>query len=260
MVEHQPHERPAGRKEVTMTRIGIITTPDRSNDRDFWRWTPAGTTLMFTRTPLDTLVNGDQVTWTPSDEELIQGTRAFVTVRPEVTMFACTSGSFGKGLANERRIRATMERAGAEKALTTSGSVLDALHALGARRVAVATPYSRATTALLGDFLTEAGFEVLSLVNRQPRTPAGLSDMTIEELSEAARAADRPDADVVFVSCAALATYDLIGRLERSLQKPVISSSQATVWAALGAAGVEPTSIDQTLFRHARAVSPARTA
>ncbi|MGX9576904.1 maleate cis-trans isomerase family protein [Mesorhizobium sp. f-mel] len=243
-----------------MARIGIITTPDDANDRDFWRWTPAGTTLLFTRTPLDTFVESDAGPWIPSDEELIEGTRAFVTVRPAVITFACTSGSFGAGLANERRIRTTMERAGAEKALTTSGSVLDALHALRARRVAVVTPYDRMTTHLLGNFLTAARYEVLSLINHEPESPAGLTDMTIEELSEAARAADRRQADVVFVSCTALETYDLISQLERSLKKPVISSAQATVWAALGAAGVEQSAIEQTLFQHAWGISPGRAA
>lgn len=239
------------------TRIGIIYTPDNANDRDFWRWTPKDATLLFTRSPLDTFLQKGDV---PTDEDLIEEVRTFVTVRPAVVTFACTSGSFRVGLADERRIRAAMERAGAPKALTTSGSVLDALHVLGARKIAVATPYGRPTTERLGNFLTEAGFNVVSLVNSQPKPGAGLSDMTAEELLELAREANRPDADVLFLSCTALETYPLIAQLERSLKKPVITSAQVTMWAALGAAGVRQTGIDQALFRHAWAVSPARAA
>lgn len=231
-----------------MTRIGIIFTPDNANDADFWRWTPAGTTLLFTRTPLTTFNGAEGETWTPTEEELVEATRSFVTVEPAVTTFACTSGSFAKGLAHEEGIRATMERAGATIALTTAGSVLDALAALGARTLAVATPYDDATTERLGDFLRSAGLRLTSLVNRQPKRPEGLTDMTIDELTALAIEADRPDADALFISCTALATFDLIGQLEASQRKPVITAAQATMWAALGAAGVDHPGIDQALF------------
>lgn len=243
-----------------MTRIAIVFTPDNADDADFWRWAPAGTTLHFTRTPLDTMRDHEDVTWIPNDAELVQATRNFVIIDPAVTTFACTSGSFAQGLANERRIRQTMEEAGAKVALTTSGSLLDALAALGAHKVAVATPYDKGTTDRLGEFLTEAGFDVRSLVNHEPKTPAGLSDMTIDELTELALAADRPDADVLFISCTALETFDLIPQLERSQQKPVITSAQVTMWAALGAAGVEPRDVGQALFNHSWMRSPARAA
>src|SRR5437868_3927493 len=122
-----------------MTRIAVIFTPDNAIDADFWRWTPAGATLHFTRTPLETFHAKEEITWVPSDHELVQGTRNFTIIEPEVTVFACTSGSFARGLAGERKIRETIESAGAKKAITTSGSVLDALTAVGAKKVAVAT-------------------------------------------------------------------------------------------------------------------------
>jgi maleate isomerase len=250
--------------EASITvRIGIIFTPDNAADRDFWRWCPPQATLHFTRSsprdpPESDCVAGSA--YDASDDLLIAGTKTFVQIRPATVAFACTSGSFVGGLSEEHRIRRTMLDAGAPQAITTSGSVLDALAALGARRVAVGTPYDRPCTAKLGSFLTEAGFEVCSLENQEPREGAGLSDMTPAELRELGLRADRPDADVLFISCAALETYDLIGSLEREIGKPVVTSIQATMWAALGASDVSPGPVEQSLFANRWVISPARAA
>jgi maleate isomerase len=44
---------------------------------------------------------------------------------------------------------------------------------------------------------------------------------------------DVPDADGLFISCTNVPTYDIIGPLERWLNKPVLTANQVTVWSAL---------------------------
>jgi maleate isomerase len=233
-----------------MPRVGIIFTPDNAADADFWRWAPDGTTLHFTRTSLESETEGGGTTWVPSDAQLIESTRSLVTIEPAVVALACTSGSFARGLTDEQRIRTTIESAGAEIAVTTSGSLLRALASLRAMRVAVATPYDGPTTDRLSAFLSSAGYEVASLISRPPATSAGLSQITREQVRELAAAADRPWADVLFIGCAALETFDLIAELERTCGKPVLTSTQVTMWAALGAAGIDLPSVGQALFTH----------
>jgi maleate isomerase len=241
-------------------RVGLILTPDNANDRDFWNWCPAGATLHFTRNELTALTDcvNDSAD-AASDQNLERGTRTFLPIEPAVIVFACTSGSFLGGLRDERRIRATMARAGAPVAITTSGSVLDGLSALGARKVAVGTPYDIACTERLGRFLDEAGFSIVSLSNQPPQEGVGISDMTPAELRDMALRIDRADADALFISCTALRTFELIEPLERELGKPVITAVQATMWAALGVAGVDPPATQQALFRHRWDASTART-
>ena len=41
------------------------------------------------------------------------------------------------------------------------------------------------------------------------------------------------DADVLFISCTALPVLDIIEKLEKKLNKPVLSSNQALIWDAL---------------------------
>jgi len=45
------------------------------------------------------------------------------------------------------------------------------------------------------------------------------------------------DAEALFISCTAIRAVDVVGRIERALGKPVITSIQAMFWQALGYAG-----------------------
>ena len=44
---------------------------------------------------------------------------------------------------------------------------------------------------------------------------------------------DLADADALFISCTALPVLNIIGRLEKELNKPVLSSNQALIWDTL---------------------------
>lgn len=62
-----------------------------------------------------------------------------------------------------------------------------------------------------------------------------VSHTTVRDL---AIAADRPEADVVFLSCTNLRTFGALAEMEEELKKPVLSANQVTVWAPLRAAGL----------------------
>jgi maleate isomerase len=155
-------------------------------------------------------------------------------IEPELVVFGCTSSSFFEGLAAEAKIRRSILAAGARQALTTSGAVVEALRALGARRVGAGTPYAASTAERLGTFLTEAGFEVVSLVSEVPDRLDRTSDAEVTALAEAAY---RPGIDALFLSCTALETRHLLGPLSQRFGVPVVGAAQATMWAALGMVG-----------------------
>jgi maleate isomerase len=234
-------------------RIGIIFTPDAANDRDFWRWCPPDVHLLMTRTPLDPAWldvpdDADPSIWAPSDEHLREAVHSLIMTEPAVITYACTSCSFCGADDNDRRIRQAMTTAGAAIAQTASSSVLDALRALEATSIAVGTPYQDNVTAVLGAFLERNGVRVTSLLNVMPAPGKAEQDLTREQIFDLADRADRPDADAFFLSCTALQTFDLIADLEEHLGKPVVTASQATIWAALGAAGAGNVDANQMLL------------
>jgi len=231
-----------------MVRIGVILTHDNAIDPELQQWCPPDVTVHIARTGY--IEDEDCLAWSrrAADQDLEVAVRSLAFLRPGVTAYACTSGSFVDGVAGERRVRERMLAAGARDAITASGAVVEALEALGARRVAVGTPYDDGCTAALGAFLAEAGFDVVSLVGEAPRPGSDINDYTPEDLTDLARRAAHPDADAVFLSCTALSTIELLPLLERELGRPVLSSVQATMWAALRAVGRTPAPRGQRLL------------
>jgi len=241
-----------------MKRVGVLFTPDNANDRDFWRWCPPDATLLVARTPLEASwteekpsdQDGDPPVWIPTDHEVSEGVRALILADPDVITYACTSGSFCGPNDNERRIRGVMTDAGAKLAQTTSGALLDALRVIGATSVAVGTPYRGNVTEELGAFLARAGYGVASLIHEDPAPGEADAHLTEEGVIDLALRADRAAADALFLSCAALETFDLIPELEQRLAKPVLTATQVTMWAALGAADAGVSDATQSLLRH----------
>jgi len=215
--------------------VGLVAPFDFALDEECRRWLPAGTPMYATRTPE---LEETEVTVTLAKEvgsglAVIPAVRSLLAVTPATIGYACTSGSFVNGLEGERHLQQTMLKAGAPAAVTTSGALLEALQALGIKRLAVATPYNAELTGLLDYYLTSAGYTVVA---------GGYLDMEhdIARVDEKAvlrmaRLIDRPEAEAIFFSCTNLHTYDIISQLEAELGKPVLSANMVTMWAALKA-------------------------
>ncbi|MCX5201007.1 aspartate/glutamate racemase family protein [Streptomyces sp. NBC_00237] len=223
--------------------VGVVAPFDFALDRELWRWVPDGISLHLTRTPFVPVeVSLDLARLVSEHQTLREAVRALIAVEPQVVAYACTSGSFVDGLAGERAMCEAMSRAGATESgglpsVTTSGALLEALGELGARRVAVVTPYTESVTQSLEEYLAQAGIvvtgrEFLGLTRHIWKVP-------YRDVVDMARRAVVGAADCLFVSCTNLPTYDVIPQLEAELRMPVISANQVTMWSALRRLGVE---------------------
>jgi maleate isomerase len=240
-VELEPRLAPAG------PGIGIVAPFDLALDRELWRWTPEPVSLYLTRTAhLDVPVSVGMAEALGDAEVLAAACREVAVAAPGVTAYLCTSASFVGGLAGEARLRAAMERGGAARALTTSGAMLEALAALDARRVAVATPYDAALTDRLVAFLGEAGIATTGV--GYLGMEADIWRVDADSVRRLAHALPREGADAVFVSCTNLPTYDVIPALEAELGIPVLSANLVTMWAALRVLGALPDGRPEALF------------
>jgi maleate isomerase len=225
------------KKRAEEIGIGIIAPFDLVLDREYWQWVPETVSIHLTRTPSSELPMGSELASAISDADSVaQATRDLAVADPKVTVYACTSGSFIRGLAGESRLRAVMTEAGANHAITTSGALLQALEVLEAKRVAIGTPYDAEVTIKLSEFLAEAGYETTS--NAFFGLTADIFRVSGASVRDLAAAADCPEADVVFLSCTNLPTFEVLPEIERKLKKPVLSANQVTMWAALRAVGL----------------------
>lgn len=227
--------------------IGVVCPFDMALDRELWRWMPEDVSLFFTRTPYcPEPVGVEMAEEVGAESDIEAGARDVMAVSPEFVTYACTSGSFVNGVAGAGRISAAMVRGGAPRATTTSEALLEALEYLGVSRVAVATPYVPELTERLEAFLQEAGRSVASTGSLG--LDGDIWKVPYAETARLVREADTPDAEVIFVSCTNLPTYDLIAPLEQELGKPVLSANQVTAWSALRAIGRTGVGPGQRLF------------
>ena len=227
--------------------IGVVAPYDFALDRELWRWAPEAATLHLTRTPYAPLpVSLEQATLVGDPEVVARCTTELLAVEPRVVAYACTSGSFIRRRVGQEALVASMVAVGAPAAVTTSGALVQALQHLGARKVAVATPYDGTISRGLSAFLEEAGLAVtgmqrLGLEGRIGTVPYAVT-------LDLVRRAFSPECDAVFISCTNLPTYDIIATLETELGVPVLTANQVTMWAALRAAGLAAVGPGQRLL------------
>lgn len=145
-----------------------------------------------------------------------------------------TSLSFYRGAAFNEQLGRTLRDATGLPAVTMSDAIVQALHRVGARRLAVATAYTDDVNDRLVAFLRDHGFDVLGLESLQLLTVAEVHAVTRQTLLDlGARAAARaPQADALLVSCGGLRTLDVTVPLEDRLGLPVVSSAVAGAWSA----------------------------
>lgn len=137
---------------------------------------------------------------------------------------------------NEARTAAVAARTGLP-CLTAWTALREALAALGAARIAVATPYPAAVHALVAPFFAARGLAVtghatldVAAMDEVARVPPG-------RLAALVGGLDKAGADAVVVLATDLPTFASIEALERATSLPVLSSNQTLLWSALRAVG-----------------------
>ena len=173
-------------------------------------------------------IDADLVAAVSEEGVVREGAAAIATARPAVTVYACTTGSYMKGMAGERSLREAIEDASGSEAVTTSGALLEAAQAVGASSLALATPHNRCLAEGLVSFLEEAGLSVPSVAYLA--LDQDISEVSAASIRILARRADTTDAEALFLSCTNLPTLRLISELEEQLGKPVLAANQVSMW------------------------------
>ncbi|MCK4784719.1 MAG: hypothetical protein KAV87_13285 [Desulfobacteraceae bacterium] len=134
-------------------------------------------------------------------------------------------------------IQRMQEKNGNIPTTTASTAALDALKALGVRRISLATPYPKELANLQEQFLKDNGVEVLDTTWMSKKTTLA-SEISAEQVYNLAVESNDVESEAIFISCVTLHTIELIEKLEKDLKKPVITSSQVTMWRLLRLANV----------------------
>lgn len=212
-------------------RIGLLVPSSNTTvEPEFYRALPPHVTLHVARLHL-TQITPESILGMVADLEA--QSRALASADVDVIVLGATAPSFLKGLGYDREIAQRIGAASGKRATTTSTALLEAIRHLELERVVLGSAYDAKVNAIARAFLEANGVTVLDAQG------LGLVDnLTVGRLGEdttydLARRVDRPDAQGIVLSCTNWRTLGVIERLERELRKPVVSTTQVSIWAAL---------------------------
>lgn len=156
----------------------------------------------------------------------------------DVVAFGCTSASMVLGeTAVAQRIHVARPEARATNPISAAFAAFDAL---GARRIAVLTPYRRDVNRIVRDYIVGKGYEVPVFGSFNEQDDAVVASIDTESLRRAVRTlAEGRGVDAVFVSCTSVRLLDAVCGIEAECGVPVTSSNHALAWHCLRLAGVE---------------------
>ncbi|AHC84113.1 Asp/Glu racemase [Pseudomonas monteilii SB3101] len=161
--------------------------------------------------------------------------------RVDVMGYACLVAimSMGHGyhrVSAERLRNVTENNDAATPIITSAGALIDGIRALGAKRVAVVTPYMKPLTELVVDYIRHEGIEVgdyRALEISDNLAVAAHDPMNLPGIIASMRT---DDVDAIVISaCVQMPSLNAITMVEAQTRKPVISAAVATTWAMLTA-------------------------
>jgi len=209
--------------------IGVMhPAPGLSMETEFHQIAPEGVAIVTTRIPFPKSTPEILIDMSNYVEE---AAILLSQADPDLIIFFCTAGSFIKGIGYDSQITNKIEKKTGIKALATSTAVVESLRAFGVRKIAVATPYIQEINEAERSFLENSGFEITRMKGLGRLRKMGYVEH--EELCALVRDVYTDEAEAIFISCTGLCTLGIIETLEREYKKPVVTSNQATFWAAL---------------------------
>ena len=179
--------------------------------------------------------------------ETERGTTELSDMRPDVVASACLVAIMSQGPKHhqvvEDEIESILERQNASApAVSSAGALVEALHALGARRIGIVAPYLRNLTRLVADYIEDAGIEVADTVSLEVPANRAVAALDPEDLKSHWKKLDLSDCDGLVISaCVQMRSLPVLEEVEQASGLPTLSAATATTWAILRALELEPT-------------------
>ena len=166
--------------------------------------------------------------------------------RVDVLGYACLVAimSMGKSyhrVSQERLHARTVENGAPAPVITSAGALVDALHVLGAKRIALVAPYMKPLTQVVVDYIEHEGVQVADwrALEIPDNLQVGRHDPA--RLPEIVAGLDTTGVDAIVLSaCVQMPSLASIPQVEARTGKPVVTAAVATAYAMLRALELKP--------------------
>lgn len=186
------------------------------------------------------LGKGVNIPFSPSrNADVEYQARMLGTAKVEVVCLAQTSASLFDDDYDAATKRRMAEGAGVPS-LTSAEAIGQAVRALGARRIALVSPYSQEVIGRAQRYYEmRYGLEVVAMEGFGATDAYAIGALSADNATEAFARIDRPEIEVLVVPGGNFPTMQFIAEWERQFRKPVITTNQAALWAMMGVMNIK---------------------
>jgi len=212
-------------------KIGLIAlATDFNSEQDLRRMYPDGFEVFTNR-----VLNANPVTMENLRNMVGDISRAAGGILPDVKLdsmiYGCTSGTVANGAENiERLIQENNPGVPVTNPVTAA---LAAFAHFSANRISILTPYTEAVNNEMAKYFESQGLEVINIAGFGSDSDLEMTSIAPAAFVEAASKVCDQNADLLFISCTAIRASLVIEEIEKTLNKPVVTSNQALVWHSL---------------------------
>ena len=149
--------------------------------------------------------------------------------------YGCTSGTIAAGYDT---IKSKINLAKPDAKVTTPiTSTIKALKKLDIKKISIFTPYTNAINDSVVSYFKKENISINSLTYFDIASDLDIGKVDENYLFEVLSKIDLEDSDALFVSCTALPVLPIISKLEKKLNKIILSSNQTLIWDTLNLIG-----------------------
>ena len=192
---------------------------------------------------IDLFVNRIHTYFPLTSENLIKMSNTLTEVSKDIlpdekldcVVYGCTSGTIAAGYDS---IKKKIELAKPEAKVTTpSTAATNALKKMNVSKVSIFTPYSKKLNDEVVNYFKKENFIVTSNSYFDILNDADIAKIDPDYLYDVISKMNLGDAEAVFLSCTNLPALSILDKLEKKLNKVVLSSNQVLIWDTLQTIG-----------------------
>lgn len=161
----------------------------------------------------------------------------------DVLGYACLVAimSMGSGyhrVSEQRLYDRTRENGYPAPVVTSAGALVDGLHALGAKRISILTPYMKPLTAMVIDYIENEGIEVVDSLSLEIASNLEVGRQNPLAPAEITKRLNSNVDAIVASACVQMPSLPSVQIIEDRTGVPVLSSSVATAYLMLKKLGL----------------------
>ncbi|WP_153722595.1 maleate cis-trans isomerase family protein [Sporosarcina cascadiensis] len=166
--------------------------------------------------------------------------------RCDVLAYACLVAIMCQGagyhnVSEKRLSKAVEENGGKAPVVSSAGALIDGIKLIGAKKVAIITPYMRSLTDQVIEYLNGSGIEVVDSISLEVADNLEVGRLDPKNLIQYAEKLNIEEADAIVLSaCVQMPSLPSIQEVENRLGLPVLSAATSTVYKILTELNLDP--------------------